>query len=228
MTSLRVCAVIAAWWGMSVSSAWAQAASAPVPIAVVESEAAGDVDGAHVDAAVLPRPVAVASEIPPQRPTPRPMGLDRLVLYALLGDVVGAGLGAIVATLIGLASCHGGEGWVSGFTCGAGIGYAASMGALVGAAVGAPISVAAVGGRRHLDGDGWAGLGGSMLALGAGAAVLALVQATTDQPTLATGLGAIVAVALGLVLGPVFYDLGRPARSGPHVALRGLGLSLAW
>ena len=55
-----------------------------------------------------------------------------------------------------------------------------------------------------------------------------MLQAATDQPTLATGLGGLLSLVLGLVLPPVFYDLGRPARAAPSVAVRGLELTASW
>lgn len=213
MSLLRVCAVIAAWWVTCALGTAAAQSEPSAPTAVVSLHGPLASPPSHV----VPTPAPLV-----------PVSLDRLVLYAFVGEVVGAGIGAVLAMVASVALCHGNEGWLTGFTCGAGIGYAASMGAFVGAAVGAPASVAAAGARRHADGDGWAGLGGSALSLGAGVGIFGLIEASTDQPTLATAVGGVLSIVLGLVLPPVFYDLGRPRRAAPTVAIRGLGLAVTW
>lgn len=172
--------------------------------------------------------LAMSAAPPPRSVASVPTSLGRLVLAAFVGDLVGAAIGATVAVVVSLwTRCSGNEGWVSGFTCSAGYGYATALGALLGASLGAPISVAATGERRHAQGSGWAGLGGSMLGLALGSGVFGLLEGTTNQPTLATGVGAL-GVLLGMVLSAAFYDLGRPAPGAPTLRACGVGLAIDW
>lgn len=177
-----------------------------------------------------PLPAATDVEIAPVAVRPlRPVTLARLTLGSFVGELLGALAGGGIALTAALVSpCNGGEGWVSGFTCAAGFGYATILGVALGGAIGAPIGVAVQGERRRARGDGWLGLLGSSVGLAVGLGTFTALELAMDQPTLASGVGGALALVLELLLTPIFYDLARPSADGPRIEARGSSFVVLW
>lgn len=73
----------------------------------------------------------------PDPQPPRRIPFATLLASAYLGEALGLAVGALGGLLgAAIAGCDNDEGWLGGYTCFAGHGYAASLGALIGAPVG--------------------------------------------------------------------------------------------
>ena len=127
--------------------------------------------------------------------------------------------GLIVAAIAG---CRGQEsGWLSGFTCSSGYGYAAAIGGLYGATLGSALGILRGGGAWHAGGD--AGVPLLMSGIGAlvGSIFAGVLVETTQQPTLSLIGGGALSVLFATVGGVIGYDASRPslAEDRPRNAL---------
>lgn len=141
-------------------------------------------------------------------PDPQPpvrVSYARVLLGAYLGELAGVAIGAL-GGLLGAAihGCQNGEGWLGGYTCFAGHGYAAALGALLAVPVGATVGVsltAAASGYPEQVGD---ALGGAMIGTVPGALGL-LTYAFTYELSLMFLLSFAVPLGLSPLLSTAFY-----------------------
>lgn len=153
-------------------------------------------------------------------PRARPSGA-RLVGQGLAGGAIGALLGAASALLLNLAiGCDDGEGWVSGFSCDAGWGFAVATGALAAAPIGMVISLAISDAEREQHGDLWLAVAGAGLGVGIGGGIVATLVATTDEPTLSVAVGGLSGVLIAALASPLLYAGSRPDSAGQRPTLR--------
>jgi hypothetical protein len=143
-------------------------------------------------------------------------GTRRLAGLAFGGGVIGALIGGAAAAIVNLViGCRNGEGWLSGFTCEAGWGFALATGALLGAPIGEVISVA----RAGDGGSGWLAAGGAAIGLGVGGALVAVLTATTSEATLAVAVGGLLGEIVSTILVPVLWAASRARREPAPAAL---------
>lgn len=215
----------------------AETVSSAISTAVPEAGTRWRVAPAPVPVAPKPNPPPlVEREAPPFEPR-----FGFLVLRAIPGELIGALPGGLIALVASFAQCENGEGWVSGFTCEAGVGFAVTIGAFAGVPLGAALGMHLAASDRGYEGNvGWAILAAyAGLAIGAG--VSAIIIETMDTPTLGAAMGGITTVILSTLFASWAYRAGvRPGRRAggeralvlPQLALdahgAALGLWGAW
>ncbi|MCC6877770.1 MAG: hypothetical protein IT378_25900 [Sandaracinaceae bacterium] len=159
--------------------------------------------------------LTLGTERRPPRSSARP-AFSELYWRALAGQAIGAAGGALIGLAIAAASgCTNDEGWLSGYSCQAGLGYAATIGALLAAPLGTATGIV-LGGialdRRRDAGEAYLF---SALGMLPGALAFALTYASQDQLTMSFLLGALVAGGLS----PLFGTLGYQGNQAPTARL---------
>lgn len=150
-------------------------------------------------------------------PHPQPpvrISYARVLLSAYLGELTGLAVGAL-GGLLGAAvhGCENGEGWLEGYTCFAGHGHAAAMGALIAMPVGTVTGIgvgAAMSGYPELVGD---ALGGALLGTLPGVMGLASYGFTYDL-SLMFLLSFAVPAGLSPLISTAFYVDAAKRRPG--------------
>lgn len=139
--------------------------------------------------------------------------------HAILGEFVAALPGALIGLVVGLTTCGNGEGWISGFTCFAGTGYAVTISAFAAAPLGAAVAIHHAYASRGAEGSFWAALGGAYAGAALGAGLSAIVIAAADEPTWAAITGGLLTAILAPVLGTLAYGATTSTRRGDGALL---------